>query len=821
MTSPAPPVSLLDRFNRLADGDFSDDAVHGARRKSKLRVTVAGVAFSMLLLELLLARMYPFFLGDISAFVAIPVAMFGLSLGALALHLKPGDASPRWLPVLVPALLVVTTLCFTAFFLLFNHVFNLTHHWWQHPGQDALKTAVFSLVFVPVFALAGVILSIAFTAGARQVGRLYALDLMGSAGACLVTPLALQLMDLPLVICLLLAVLAGCTTYLLSAVRKPILGVLLPLFAAAIPLSATQLIFTEKPDAAALATTYAKNRQVTEVRHRWNAISRVAMVQLTNDKGKNDYRIIHDDGISNVFIRKYRPENLKKPRKSAVTQRIPFLLENTPSTALVMFAGCGKDMILLDEFARGQMSITGVEINPLVVRQVSKPRHDPWNLQTFYNRPTIDLRIAEGRSFLNGDRRTYDLIFLGTNGAQHATRTGHSRKFLDTSEALGSYLDHLNEGGVIVFNTQSFLNKHEIFKRLFEERGYPPLEECLMILGRKPYKPWRVNRGVSVLVKPSGLTPGEVDAVTKMWTSVSKRPVYYAPGYRPHDDLNALVENPIDLELKVPNDNRPYDQMVDFAGFSLTPGADQLKKVRYSLSWIKIFTALLFGTLALLTIVAFYLRGRGGPDVPQRRLPPWLAGYFLLTGVAYMFAQIGLMSKLELFLGNPLYSIAVVLAGYLLSNGAGSAWIGRRQARGLTTPVWKPALASALAVPLLLLLIDGVLLQLLGWPLIVKLVIALVVLFPLGFTLGMFYPIGVAMTVRRCHAQLVPMTFGLATLSSVLGSTWAIVAVINQGFRSVILQAALIYVVLALFAAAAAFVSARNDEPGTHPDAGA
>ncbi len=819
MVSPTPPASLIDRLNRMAGGDFADDAIDRARRGTKLRVTVACVAFSLLLLELLLARMYPFFLGDISAFIAIPVAMFGLSLGALALHLKPGDASPRWLPALVPALLVTATLCFTAFFLLFNHVFNITHHWWQHPGQDALKTTVLSLVFVPVFALGGVILSIAFTAGARQVGRLYALDLIGSAGACLVAPLALQLMDLPLVICLLLGVLAGCTTYLLSAARKPLLGLLVPLFAAAIPLSATQLIFTERPDPEALATTYAKGRTVTEVRHRWNAISRVAVVQLTNEKGKNDYRIIHDDGISNVFVRKYRPKNLENPRESSVTQRIPFIMDNTPSSALVMFAGCGKDMILLDEFARGQMDITGVEINPLVVRHVSRPKRDPWNLQPFYNRPNIDLRFAEGRSFLNRDDSSYDLIFLGTNGAQHATRTGHSRKFLDTQEALGSYLDHLNEGGVIVFNTQSFLNKHEIFKRLFEERGYPPLEECLMILGRKPYKPWRVHRGVSAVVKPSGFTEAEVQAISEMWTQVPKRPVYYAPGYRPHDDLNALVEDPIDLDVVVPVDNRPYDRMVDFEAFTLTPTADQLKKVPYSLSWIKIFTALLFATLAGLTIVAFYLRGRGPAGGP-RRLPPWLAGYFLLTGIAYMFAQIGLMSKLELFLGNPLYSIAVVLAGYLLSNGAGSAWVGRRQARGQATPVWLPALASALAVPLLLLVVDGVLLHLLGWPLIVKLVIALATLFPLGFTLGMFYPIGVAMTVRRCHAQLVPMTFGLATLSSVLGSTWAIVAVINQGFRSIILQAAAIYVVLALIAVAAAAL-ARDDEPGAHPDAGA
>ena len=79
-----------------------------------------------------------------------------------------------------------------------------------------------------------------------------------------------------------------------------------------------------------------------------------------------------------------------------------------------------------------------------------------------------------------------------------------------------------------------------------------------------------------------------------------------------------------------------------------------------------------------------------------------------------------------------------------------------------------------------------------------------------AFFLGMFYPIGVSMTERRGMRQLVPMTFGLATLSSMLGSTWAIVAVINQGFRSLIWQATLGYALLALIAVIAVLINRRR-----------
>ena len=169
----------------------------------------------------------------------------------------------------------------------------------------------------------------------------------------------------------------------------------------------------------------------------------------------------------------------------------------------------------------------------------------------------------------------------------------------------------------------------------------------------------------------------------------------------------------------------------------------------------------------------------------------------MLTGVAYMFVQIGLMDKLELFMGNPLYSIATVVAAYLMANGLGSAWVGRRTLAGRPVSPLVPAAGAALAVPLTLLVVDQGLLHLLGLPTAVKAPLAVIALLPLGFCLGMFYPVGVSMTERRGLRQLVPKTFGLATLSSMLGATWAIVAVIDQGFRAVILQAAVMYMVLA------------------------
>lgn len=791
---------LLQALDRASYHDFSDRG-DPVRRQRKLSIVVAGVALSALMLELLLTRLFPFFLGDISAFAAIPIAMFGLSLGALALHWHRGEPDPRWLTWLVPLLLVLMAASLVGAFALFDHVFNLTHHWKQNPRTDALKTAALSGIFVPAFAVAGLILSTAFTAGARQVGRLYSLDLAGSAAACAITPVLLWALDLRYTCALLLVLLAWVCAEIFTAWRRALRRAIVAGGIGLLGLAASGVVFVAHPDPEVLGGRYSDDAEAREVRHGWNHVSRVALMQFIKPDGDKYHWVVHDDGISNVRVVGYVPSKEARGSRRTTTQIIPSLMDEPSKTAFVMFAGCGKDMVELMRYARGDLSVRGVEINGLVKRVVTPRGEDPWRLREFYDRPEVDLRIAEGRGFMDRDRDTYDAIFVATNGAQHAARTGHARKFLDTREAMEAYIDHLAPGGVIVFNHQRVDHKIEAFKRILQDRGLAPFEEAAALIGRK-----RGGRRVDVLVvKPSGLSETEVERLAERWpkrkAGKKGRFLKYAPGHEADAAMTELAKRPPVPERFVPTDDRPYQQPLDWSGFVLRPSEEQLEDVQYSLDWIKVFTVLLFSGLALLCILLFVVRKRG-----DRRLPVWLMGYFLLTGVCYMTAQIGLMAKLELFMGRPLYAIAVVLAAFLLMNGAGSAWVGRRTDAGRPPRVVLLALAAAGATVLTLLLADGVLVHLLWLPPLLKAPLAFVALAPLAFVLGAFYPTGVGMAVERGMQAQVPFTFGLATLSSVLGSTYAMVEVINLGFRAMVAHAIVGYLVLALFAGVASVV---------------
>ena len=157
-----------------------------------------------------------------------------------------------------------------------------------------------------------------------------------------------------------------------------------------------------------------------------------------------------------------------------------------------------------------------------------------------------------------------------------------------------------------------------------------------------------------------------------------------------------------------------------------------------------------------------------------------------------------MISKLELFFGQPLYSMMIVLTSFLAFNALGAYfvnwWNGNKPDNLSGTAI---ALTAVVVTPVCFLITEQ-LVHLIGFNLFYKSVLAIVSLSPLAFVLGMFYPVGVRLTVEKGLDELVPMTFGLATLSSVIGGVFTLVLVINLGFWNMILLAVVGYLMLTL-----------------------
>jgi len=286
------------------------------------------------------------------------------------------------------------------------------------------------------------------------------------------------------------------------------------------------------------------------------------------------------------------------------------------------------------------------------------------------------------------------------------------------------------------------------------------------------------------VVKPGGLTPDEIAAIDgKVASWPSARRVLYSPS-------GVGVPSFVDVVLgrtrgPLVTDDRPFVHEVSWRDFELVPAEARFIDQLYASSWIKVFTVLLFGVVSV-AVSAFVGLRRDR----ERRVPwPWVL-YFFTAGVSYMCVEIGLIAKTELFLGSPLYAVAVILALFLASNGLGAYLQDRLHVfRGPATLVL-PAVA-AIAWGVLATHLCNV--HLLSLPLPLKVVCVALCVVPAGTFLGMFYPFGVERVVEAGRRAAVPATYAMATLSSVWGASWAMTSITNLGFSAVILMGAVGY----------------------------
>jgi len=215
----------------------------------------------------------------------------------------------------------------------------------------------------------------------------------------------------------------------------------------------------------------------------------------------------------------------------------------------------------------------------------------------------------------------------------------------------------------------------------------------------------------------------------------------------------------------------------------------------------------LMGTL--LVIAPLLLGARGGLAAPG--LASYLA-YFLALGVGFMFIEISFVQSFVLFLGSPTYALSVTIFALLMFSGAGSFATSRFHLRPeKALPVLAP-LVACLVVGYafgLSRVFDAALHLELPW----RILVAVVAQMPIGITLGMFMPLGIAM-VARTHPRLVPWAWGVNGVGSVTGTTLAVLLAMVSGFRTVAVVAAVLYLAGTFLLLRAASRAAGRSVPG-------
>jgi spermidine synthase len=745
------------------------------------RLLVFLTASATLMLELVVSRLADFHLGTGNAYLAIPITFLGLALGSLHVHARPGIVE-RFKPFATLAVLAGT--CFVAVLavsVVFSKFLSLVSalQVTQHRLYLLQKTLAFVGVLLPPFYVFGRILTVAYQIKRRDIGSVYSADFWGAALACAVTPVLFHFGGLPKVSLVLLGL--TLVPVLVFFGGKPLQRLMLGVFCLGICVAGGRVI-TTMDDSIEYGESFDWKYEVNEIAHGWNEHSRVALLaQRRAGRPVPSFKIVHDNSRSNVHVFPYVPRKVGRKPSRLEALEVPVILQRPVNNALVVFAGCGAEMIRLNELLGGAARITGLELNPLVRElAVDTEELEAYRLQEFYDLPHIDLVIEEGRRFLSRTSEKYDLIFVGSNAATGVWLTGHSRKYLDTVEAFQLYLNHLTDHGLIVFDHQPVERRIETMKLAFSQSGIPDFEERVVILDS-------IVSDDDMVVSPAGFSDVEIRRLTVAARQEPQR-VRYAPRRTSnHEYYRAYIEGPVSTERTM-TDDRPFLAGLSWENYRLYPAAEAVQVRREYLSWIKISTLLILGVISLTFIAVAALRRSAD-------LPPSVLVYLLVTGFCFMLIEIAMIAKLELFLQKPIVSMATVLSTFLLTSGIGSYLFSRikRRIRISLLALVVAGLAGASVYVL-----DYLNAGLLGLPLGAKLVIALVVMAPVGVCLGLFYPYAVSCLVANERPRAVAITYGISTLSSVIGATYAMTMMLDMGFSSLLWQASIGYVALAL-----------------------
>ncbi|NLU23000.1 MAG: hypothetical protein GXW89_20160 [Phycisphaerae bacterium] len=756
------------------------------RASAALLAAVLMLAASGLMFELILTRIFSATIWYHYAFVAISVALFGWGLGGFLVFLLRLGQHPR-LKSILPLLAMLPGLLMPVFLIAIL----------QFPFKPQYLIAYFLLSLLP-FLAGGAALSLVFEAYGSDANRLYFADLSGAALGVLGVPLVIGLFGAETAV-LATAILPAMAAVLLAwSADKAQRPRVLPLMAVALLAAIVGLVawnhhsqpFTirDAPDKA----LYKFRRQYPGSRlesDKWNVYSRITSVRSPD--ADNLARIFIDsDNWTNVMHWDGNPAHPADGRNWF--RAVPFRVSEKPRV-MIIGPGGATDVVLA--IAAGSPMVTAVEMNPLIIDAVQAFGDEAGRV---YDHPNVDLVMSEGRNFVERTPEKYDVIMLGFVDTFAAVSSGGlslTENYLYTREAIEAYYDRLTDDGVLaivrwpvdvrrlVANAVDFLSARGMS---IEQIG----GHIMTVAERDPA--WNTTPSASdelppetlFLLSRSPLTPERVD---KLLAGHQNLYVLHAPGREPAPDCPqyrqlfsgkmSFAEYTDSFEtLATPvTDDRPFYFAYD----------KPLGMHNFVLQWFGIP----IGIVIAFTLVLLLAGKRAGFRPPG----PRTVAYFGALGLGFIICEIALMQRLILLLGHPIYTLVVILFTILLASSLGSLYarrfapeqIHRRLGVIIALVIVLVATASVALPPVVRAALP------LG--LYPRIALAVAMVFPFGFLMGMPFPLGLRRMALDPTAAPVSALWGINGVASVVGSIFCIVLAVIAGFTWVFVAGALCY----------------------------
>lgn len=800
------------------------------------------LSLATLLLELSLTRVLSVALWYHFGFLIVSTALLGFGASGVLLALWSGIRDAVHLDRLLAVLAMLFSLSTVAAFWLMQHIPFDPFALFSDKRQFVTMPLYYLTASVPFFC-SGLALGLLFTRGVAGINRLYAFDLIGAGLGCAAIASVMPVFggSGSVVVAAAIGLLAATIFAIPKASRLAIVCA---------GLSIGAIFFAPKANAVLpiTVTSVKLHRKTPPIYTAWNTFSRIDVFESPSDP-KSGFpsmrRFVFDAGTAVTGIHDLRSgvrEYLTQHKDDSDYQSGIAYLGKTHPKVLIIGSGAGAQV--LDALHFGARDITAVEINPIINDVVANRMNDYWG--GLFRQPEVHSVTEEGRSFVRRSKDVYDAIISVHTISNAAIASGAlslAENYVLTREAFEDYLDHLAPDGVIYFTrpepqvARLFATAREAMSRrgvanvsdhLYAYR-IPPSGSEVRVLGEN-----RPSFEAGFLLKKSSFTQEEIRGVSQLLQVgiPAKDPdepnaeVLYSP-IDPHPGgiYQALVSAP-DLQavyrhyptqVAPTNDDRPFFNhttrwsSINFNVLQDLFGSEKLgtyllgDRPVAEISLVVLLTqTALISALLILSPLAYF--SRRGLQVKGRYQ---LLVYFAALGFGFISIEMALLSQFTLFLGQPVYTYAVVLASLLVFSGIGSSLSGRLPAEPHRLP--QRIFPLLLCVSLLTAFLIPVLFRFaLGFSLPSRVLVGIGVLVPLGILLGMPFPTALR-TVSEESSSLVPWCWGVNGFFTVLGTISAQILAMTFGFKFVFLCGAMCYAIAwVVIAKTTATESSRN-----------
>jgi len=780
-------------------------------------LAVGLISAAALALEVLLMRIYAIVGWHHFAFMMISIALLGFGAGGTAVALLSDRLAPRLATVFPACAGLFGLASIAAVALAIRLPFNPLAIVWDR--TQLIWLGLGYALLLPPFFFAATALGLVFTRYPQAIGRLYAADLLGAGvGALGVVALLFVLSPEATLRCVAALGLAAAAAWPAGRTSRAALGAAAVLVALWLPPSWTALrphvseykglpMALRVPDARIVAERSSPLGLIDVVESPTIPFRHAPGLSLTNLIEPPEQRGVFTDADALIAITRFDGDTAPLGYLDNTTSAAAYHLRPAPET-LILGAGAGEQPLLA--LLHAAPRIVAVELNPQVIDLV---RGEYAALAGgIYDRPEVEVRIDEARSAVRREPGRYDLIQLPplqAAGATAAGTQGLSASYVYTVEALADYLAALKPGGLLSMTLPLKLPPRDSVKLFatavaaLERAGVSDPGARLAMI-----RSWST---ATLLVKNGALIPDEA-ATLRAFAETRGFDLAWAPGLHAdetnrfnildqpylYDAATALLGpdpqaflDAYKFAVAPATDDRPYFH--DFFRWRFLPElialGPQGAAALLDMGYLILFTTLIqAGALSALLILApLAIRRRRFGAVPTARV----AGYFLALGLGFLFIEIAFIQRFTLFLGHPLYAVAVALAGFLVFAGLGSALApALDRTGGRARPIAVSVAAIAAVAILYLLALPPLFRALIGLPGGAKIAIALALIAPLALPMGMPFPLGI---VRVAGDGLVPWAWAINGCASVVAAILATLLAIHFGFTAVVLIAVALY----------------------------